>query len=70
MGLEVCMPAYERIAAPWRARLEALVGAPGRMLGGSADTMYLPGHLRADFLDVLGTFLQTDCFLEIVRFVA
>ncbi|KAJ7662887.1 hypothetical protein B0H17DRAFT_952953 [Mycena rosella] len=65
MGLEVCMPAYAQVPDPMRARLEGFVGAPGRLMGGSADTMYLPGHLRADFLDVLGTFLQTDCFLEI-----
>jgi hypothetical protein len=49
-----------------RKRLEGFTGGAGHLVGGSADTMYLPGHLRADFLDVLGTFLQTDCFLEIV----
>ncbi|KAJ6573165.1 hypothetical protein DFH09DRAFT_1312414 [Mycena vulgaris] len=42
-----------------------LIGMPGHLIGGSADTMYVPGQLRADLLDVLGTFLQTDCFLEI-----
>ncbi|KAJ7129867.1 hypothetical protein C8R43DRAFT_673819 [Mycena crocata] len=66
MGLEECMPAYERLPENMRQRLERLIGAPGHLIGGSADTLYLPGHLRADFLDVVGTFLQTDCFLEIV----
>ncbi|KAJ7438997.1 hypothetical protein FB451DRAFT_1344330 [Mycena latifolia] len=65
MGLEVCMSAYARVPAGLRARCERLVGGAGHLVGGSADTMYLPGNLRTDFLDVLGTFLQTDCFLEI-----
>ncbi|KAJ7479116.1 hypothetical protein FB451DRAFT_1395716 [Mycena latifolia] len=65
MGLEVCLSAYDSVPARMRARLEGLIDGPGHLLGGSADTMYLPGHLRDDFLDVLGTFLQTDCFLEI-----
>ncbi|KAJ7093280.1 hypothetical protein B0H15DRAFT_947420 [Mycena belliarum] len=65
MGLEVCMAAYSHVAAPQRARFEALSGGAAHLIGGSADTMYLPGHLRTPFLDVLGTFLQTDCFLEI-----
>ncbi|KAJ7183899.1 hypothetical protein C8R46DRAFT_1186759 [Mycena filopes] len=65
MGLEVCMPAYERVPLHMRQRLEGFIGGPGHLIGGSADTLYLPGHLRSPFLDVLGTFLQTDCFLEI-----
>ncbi|KAJ6600356.1 hypothetical protein DFH09DRAFT_901417 [Mycena vulgaris] len=65
VGLEVCMPAYDRVPLRMRARLEGLIGMPGHLIGGSADTMYLPDHLRADFLDVLGTFLETNCFLEI-----
>ncbi|KAJ7478909.1 hypothetical protein FB451DRAFT_1450504 [Mycena latifolia] len=65
MGLEVCLSAYDSVPARMRARLEDLVSGPGHLVGGSADTMYLPGHLRNDFLDVVGTFLQTDCFLEI-----
>ncbi|KAJ7912217.1 hypothetical protein B0H13DRAFT_2660188 [Mycena leptocephala] len=65
VGLGVCLPAYERMPLHMRKRLEGFTGGAGHLVGGSADTMYLPGHLRADFLDVLGTFLQTDCFLEI-----
>lgn len=70
MGMEVCMHAYERVPLDMRRRIEGMIGSPGHLIGGSADTIYLPGHLRAAFLDVLGTFLQTDCFLEIVRLSA
>ncbi|KAJ7090495.1 hypothetical protein C8R44DRAFT_720213 [Mycena epipterygia] len=65
VGLGVCMPAYERMPLHMRQRLDGFTGGAGHLVGGSADTMYLPGHLRTDFLDVLGTFLQTNCFLEI-----
>ncbi|KAJ7614481.1 hypothetical protein FB45DRAFT_937039 [Roridomyces roridus] len=66
VGMQVCMQAYDRLPHRMRQRFEGLVGAPGRLLSGSADTVYLPAHLRADFLDTLGTFLMTECFLEIV----
>lgn len=66
VGLEVCLSAYNRMPFRMLKRLEGLVGGSGHFIGGSVDTMYLPGHLRAEFLDVLGTFLQTECFLEIV----
>ncbi|PSR74837.1 hypothetical protein PHLCEN_2v9551 [Hermanssonia centrifuga] len=36
-----------------------------RLMGGSADTMYIPGRHRQAFVEVLGLFLETDCFLEI-----
>ena len=36
-----------------------------RYIGGSADTLYIPGRHRDAFLHVLGLFLETDCFLEI-----
>ncbi|KAG8932557.1 hypothetical protein FRC02_000935 [Tulasnella sp. 418] len=45
--------------------MERLTGEPNRYIGGSADTLYFPGHLRDDLLEVLGLFLETDCFLEI-----
>lgn len=60
------MPAYDRTPLRMRQRLEGLIGSPGHLIGGFVDTMYLPGALRADFLDVLAIFLQTECFLEIV----
>ncbi|KAF7303914.1 Glycosyltransferase family 2 protein [Mycena indigotica] len=66
VGLTACMPAYEMIPAKMRNRLAELTGGPARFVGGSADTLYFPADLRWDMLDVLGTWLQTDCFLEIV----
>ena len=36
-----------------------------RFIGGSADTMYIPGRHREAFMEVLGLFLETECFLEI-----
>jgi len=36
-----------------------------RFIGGSADTLYIPGRHRQKFMDTLGLFLETDCFLEI-----
>lgn len=36
-----------------------------RFIGGSADTMYIPGHHYDNFMHVLGLFLETECFLEI-----
>ncbi|KAJ6606832.1 hypothetical protein B0H10DRAFT_2074586 [Mycena sp. CBHHK59/15] len=66
VGLKICVPAYRLLPLQMRRRLESLIGAPERFVGGSADTMYIPGHLRNDFLDVVGTFLLTNCFLEIV----
>lgn len=36
-----------------------------RYIGGSADTLYVPAHLKDSFVDILGEFLNTMCFLEI-----
>ncbi|KAF7302294.1 hypothetical protein MIND_00796800 [Mycena indigotica] len=65
MGVGACYNYYLWQPQHMRDRLEGLTGGEYRLIGGSSDTMYLPGHLRADFLDVLGTFLRTECFLEI-----
>ncbi|KII90860.1 hypothetical protein PLICRDRAFT_548746 [Plicaturopsis crispa FD-325 SS-3] len=65
VGLSVCMPAFNRTPLHMRTRLAAMTNGTTRLIGGSADTMYIPGKHRDDFLDVLGTFLATDCFLEI-----
>ncbi|KZT12004.1 uncharacterized protein LAESUDRAFT_719961, partial [Laetiporus sulphureus 93-53] len=36
-----------------------------RLIGGSADdTIYIPSRV---FMDMLATFLETDCFLEIAN---
>lgn len=65
VGLQVCMPAFEKVSAAKRSTLRQLTGGELRMVGGSADTLYLPGYLRESFLETLDPFLDTDCFLEI-----
>ena len=60
------MDAYRKVPQRMRNRLQGLTGASDRFIGGSVDTIYIPGHLRDDLLDTLATFLQTSCFLEIV----
>jgi hypothetical protein len=41
------------------------MGQPDRLIGGSADTMYIPGRHRDTFMSTLALFLKTNCFLEI-----
>ncbi|KDN46212.1 hypothetical protein RSAG8_04439, partial [Rhizoctonia solani AG-8 WAC10335] len=67
VGLKACMPAFEAVSAKRRSQLARLTLTDGelRMIGGSADTLYLPGYLRGPFLETLDLFLDTDCFLEI-----
>ncbi|KAN0139853.1 hypothetical protein V8E53_002515 [Lactarius tabidus] len=65
VGLPVCMPAFNEVPEAQRDRLAALTGQPNHLIGGSADTMYIPGRHRETFMSTLGLFLQTDCFLEI-----
>ena len=59
------MPAFNNVSEAQRDRLAALTGQHDRFIGGSADTMYIPGRHRDTFMSVLALFLQTDCFLEI-----
>ena len=59
------MQAYNRVPEAQRDRLAALTGERNRFIGGSADTMYIPGRHRDTFMSTLALFLQTDCFLEI-----
>ena len=59
------MRAFDKVPKAQRDRLAALTGERDRLVGGSADTMYVPGRHRETFMSVLGLFLQTDCFLEI-----
>lgn len=47
-----------------RARLEDSTNGT-RFIGGSADTLYIPGKYSQEFMEVLGFFLETNCFLEI-----
>jgi len=65
VGLPVCMPAFNKVPEAQRDRLAALTGQRDRLIGGSADTMYIPGRHRETFMSVLALFLQTECFLEI-----
>ncbi|KAG8929749.1 hypothetical protein FRC01_003828 [Tulasnella sp. 417] len=65
VGLEVCWPGYQKVRKEFRDRLQGLTGRADRFIGGSADTLYVPGALRDDLLETLGYFLETDCFLEI-----
>ena len=59
------MRAFDEVPEVQRDRLAALTGERDRLIGGSADTMYVPGRHRETFMSVLGSFLRTDCFLEI-----
>lgn len=59
------MRAFDKVPKAQRDRLAALTGERDRLVGGSADTMYVPGRHRETFMSVLALFLQTDCFLEI-----
>jgi hypothetical protein len=59
------MRAFNQVPEAQRDRLAALTGKRDRLIGGSADTMYIPGRHREAFMSVLALFLQTNCFLEI-----
>ena len=59
------MQAYNSVPEAQRDRLAALTGERNRFIGGSADTMYIPGRHRDTFMSTLALFLQTDCFFEI-----
>ena len=59
------MPAFNNVSEAQRDRLAALTGQRDRLIGGSADTMYIPARHRESFMSALALFLQTNCFLEI-----
>jgi hypothetical protein len=60
------MHAYREVPQVYRDRLTSRLNATERFVGGSQDTVYIPGHLRDDLLNVLAAFLKTGCFCEIV----
>ncbi|KAH9980293.1 hypothetical protein BGW80DRAFT_1556876 [Lactifluus volemus] len=60
VGLPVCIPAFEQVPKSQRDRLAALMGQPDRLIGGSADTMYIPGRHRDTFMSTLALFLKTN----------
>ena len=65
-GIPVCRKAFERIDPKLREQMALrFTKGEARYIGGSADTVYIPAHLKDPFLDILGTFLETSCFLEI-----
>jgi len=59
------MPAFNKVPLAMRERLAMFTNGELRFVGGSQDTLYIPNRLRQDFMDVLGLFLETDCFSEI-----
>lgn len=59
------MEAFGKVPLHLRERLAAFTNGETRLIGGSADTMYIPGRHRRIFMEVLGLFLETTCFLEI-----
>ena len=65
VGLEVCMTAFQKVPLEMRERMADFTDGSTRLIGGSADTVYIPGRHRQKFMDTLGLFLETDCFLEI-----
>lgn len=65
VGLEVCMSAFDKVPLDMRRRMAEFTSGTTRLVGGSADTLYIPGRHREKFMDTLGLFLETDCFLEI-----
>ncbi|KAF8558316.1 hypothetical protein OG21DRAFT_1405230 [Imleria badia] len=65
VGVSVCMNAFHKVPVEMREHLARLNGGQTRLIGGSADTLYVPGRHRRAFMDVLALFLETDCFLEI-----
>ncbi|KAI6041382.1 hypothetical protein EDC04DRAFT_2669187 [Pisolithus marmoratus] len=65
VGVSECMKAFRKVPSHLRENLAALTDGKTRLIGGSADTMYIPGRHRKLFMEVLGLFLETNCFLEI-----
>lgn len=59
------MEAFLEVPRDLRANLAALTNGVTRLIGGSADTLYIPGRHRKLFMEVLALFLETNCFLEI-----
>ncbi|KAL5519935.1 hypothetical protein ACEPAG_1595 [Sanghuangporus baumii] len=65
-GIPVCRYAFEQVPLELRGRMaERFTKNETRYIGGSADTLYVPARLADRFVELLGTFLNTSCFLEI-----
>lgn len=59
------MNAFHKVPEDMRTHLAELNDGQTRLIGGSVDTLYIPGRHRKAFMDVLALFLETNCFLEI-----
>ena len=59
------MGAFRKVPLEMRERLADFTDGNTRLIGGSADTVFIPGRHRQKFMDTLGLFLETNCFLEI-----
>jgi len=59
------MQAFDKVPLSLRENLSTYTNGTTRLIGGSADTLYIPGRHRQVFMDTLALFLETDCFLEI-----
>ncbi len=59
------MEAFNKVPEAMRSRMALFTEGKIRLIGGSADTVYIPGRHRDNFMDILALFLETDCFLEI-----
>ncbi|VDC00748.1 unnamed protein product [Peniophora sp. CBMAI 1063] len=65
VGIAECMPAFLRTPEIQRLRLAAYLDGETRFIGGSVDTLYIPGRHYERLMHTLGLFLETNCFLEI-----
>ncbi|KAI0317777.1 hypothetical protein OF83DRAFT_98452 [Amylostereum chailletii] len=65
VGVSECMPAFLKAPTDQRARLASYFNGEKRFIGGSVDTLYIPGHHREKLMETLGLFLETNCFFEI-----
>jgi hypothetical protein len=59
------MEAFNKVPLAMRERLAALTNGETRLIGGSQDTLYIPNRHREVFMQILATFLETECFTEI-----
>ncbi|KAI0044410.1 hypothetical protein FA95DRAFT_260853 [Auriscalpium vulgare] len=66
VGLPACLPAFRKAPSSQHRRLASFFeNGTERFLGGSSDTLYVPGIHREAFLETLALFLETECFMEI-----
>ncbi|KAF7356317.1 hypothetical protein MVEN_00964000 [Mycena venus] len=64
-GLDICLPAFEKVPFHLRQNLAEYHHYETWLVGGFADTVYIPHRYAQSFRDTLAIFLETTCFLEI-----